>query len=109
MGAFADERGLMKKPIRYLNSGYKARRIAVITPLLKFWLDHGVVLQKVHRVVQWSDEACFEAFAAKVTENRRLGDADSLFAFLGEMWKLVGNAAYGKTITNKHEQRQTKL
>ncbi|CAG5134448.1 unnamed protein product, partial [Candidula unifasciata] len=47
----------------------------------------------------------FSVMARRLTQylmtNKRLGDSDSSKALTGEAMKLLGNAAYGETLTNK--------
>ena len=45
MKRFAEENGLLKKPRRMLISSYFGEKILLTTPLAKWYLDHGLVLE----------------------------------------------------------------
>ena len=47
----------------------------------------------------------FKGFMDKVTNERRKGDDDLKYAIIAEMWKLVGNSAFGRTGMNKSKHR----
>jgi hypothetical protein len=49
----------------------------------------------------------FKKFAEKVSEERRKGDVDKKYAIIAEMWKLVGNSAFGRTGMNKSKFNET--
>ena len=53
MQAFAEQHDIMTRPQRTLISSYKGDKILLGTPLLKFYLDPGLVVSRVHRAVQW--------------------------------------------------------
>jgi hypothetical protein len=44
-----------------------------------------------------------QKFADSVSDARRAGDANPDLALLADTSKLIGNSAYGKTITNKEK------
>lgn len=45
--------GLSKKPRRLLVGGMKARQMLLATPLLKWYLEHGMKVTKVYQVVEF--------------------------------------------------------
>ena len=69
-------------------------------PLLEWYLDHGAVLTKVHRTINYVEGKPFVWFVDEVTAARRMGDADKSKALLAEIFKLLGNSAPGKMIEN---------
>ena len=66
------------------------------SPLLKWYLDHGLKIRAVHRTVDYVPQKAFKRFVEKVTENRRKVDQNTDLALLAEVFKLLGNSAYGK-------------
>lgn len=66
------------------------------SPLLKWHLDHGLKIRAVHRTVDYVPQKAFKRFVEKVTENRRKVDQNTELALLAEVFKLLGNSAYGK-------------
>lgn len=100
MQQIAEENGRLKKPEDALIGSYFGKEIWLMTPLLKFYHDHGLKITKIHEVVQFDGVKVFEWFGQTVTEHRKQGDADKNKAILAEVFKLLGNSAYGKCITN---------
>ena len=73
-----------------------AETIMLYAPLLKWYLDHGLKIRAVHRTVDYVPQKAFKRFVEKVTENRRKVDQNTELALLAEVFKLLGNSAYGK-------------
>jgi len=75
-----------------------AERMLVYTPLLRWYVNHGAVVTKVSRTIDYETGKIFTWFVEQVTEARRTGDVDRSKALLTEVFKLLGNSAYGKLI-----------
>ena len=75
------------------------------TELLKWYLEHGLIVSNITYAVRYIRKAPFQEFAEQVSRERRAGDANPDHKVRGEMMKLNGNSSYGKCITNflKHE------
>ena len=76
----------------------KARQLLIATPLLKWYLDHGLEVTKIYQVVEFKPQRCFYQFVQDVSDARRQGDSDPSKAILADTRKLEGNASYGVTI-----------
>ena len=76
----------------------------VYSHLLKWYLEHGVVVTRVYREINYKREKPFQWFVDEVTEARRMGDTDENKALLADIFKLLGNSAYGKTIEDVTRQ-----
>ena len=108
MRRYCERLNKLRKPTRSLISSHKADRILLITPLLKYYLELGLQVSKIHYVVSFPDHRpCFQEFANKVCDARRRGDQDPDSDILANTFKLVGNSAYGKITMNKTKQLQT--
>ena len=108
MRRYCEKNKKLTKPTRLLISSHKADRVLLITPLLKYYLELGLRVTKVHYTVHFPDhKPCFRAFADKVCEARRQGDKDPDSEVLANTFKLVGNSAYGKITMNKTKQTDT--
>ena len=92
---------LSLRPRKLLVGGMRAERIMLSTPLLQWYLKHGLEVTEVHEMVEFSGKRCFEAFVDRVTEARRAGDRDSDIQLLSETMKLISNSAFGSCIMNK--------
>lgn len=62
----------------------------------------------VHRTIDHVSQKIFTWFVNKVTENRRKGDQNPELALLAEVFKLLGNSAYGKLIEVLERQTTVK-
>ena len=109
MQAFATPRGP-------LIGSYRSDKILLGTPLLKFYLDEGLVVTCVHMAVHWCSHPWLEPFADSVSTSRRAADADPEQKILGETAKLVGNAGFGRFMMDvvrhqevKYEQDDSKV
>ena len=103
-----EEHNLSRKPRRLLVGGMKAERLLLLSPLLKWYIQHGLLVTKTHQVVEYSKMACFTEFGRQVTEARREGDKDSTKQVFALLSKLIGNFAFGGTIINKEKHRTIK-
>lgn len=81
--------------------GMRARQILLATPLLKWYLEHGMVVTKIYQVIEFTPQRCFREFVKEVSDNRRLGDAHPDKAIIAETSKLHGNGGYGGTIMDQ--------
>ena len=99
----------MSRPRRSLNSSMVGEKILLATPLLGWYLEHGLEVTRVHQVIKYTPKPCFKPFGDAVSNAHRAGDADSSKAIIVDTMKLVGNSSYGKTITNKEQHRQVKF
>ena len=75
-----------------------AKKILLYAPLLVWYLNRGLKLTAVYRTIEYEPREIFSWFVNEVANNRRKGDADKDKALLAEVFKLLGNSAYGKFI-----------
>ena len=78
------------------------------TPLLKWYLDHGLEVTKIHQVIEFKPQRCFHQFVQEVSDARRHGDSDESKAILADTCKLLGNASYGSTIMDQEKFQSLK-
>ena len=103
-----EQEGLNTHPRRLLVGGMKAEKILLATPLLKWYLDHGMKVTRVYQVVEFNALACFKSFVNDVTEARRAGDERPEMEIIGATMKLIGNSGYGSVIMDKTKHRDIK-
>ena len=89
MKAYAEEHNIMAQPRRSLIGSMKGEKILLATPLLKWYLEHGLEVTKVHQVIEFTPEPCFKPFGDAVSDARRAGDADPSKAIIADTMKLV--------------------
>ena len=84
-----------------------AKKILLYAPLLQWYLNNGLKLTAVYRTIDYESRKIFEWFVKEVADNRRKGDADKDKALLAEVFKPLGNSAYGKFIEAVERQNKT--
>ena len=108
MRQYAEENDIMSTPRRMLIGSYRGEKILLATPLLRWYLAHGLVVDRVYQIVEYSPKPCFRDFGESVSASRRAGDEDPDKAIIADTMKLLGNSAYGKTVTNIDRHRNVK-
>ena len=108
MRQYAEENDIMSTPRRMLIGSNRGEKILLATPLLRWYLAHGLVVDRVYQIVEYSPKPCFRDFGESVSASRRAGDEDPDKAIIADTMKLLGNSAYGKTVTNIDRHRNVK-
>ena len=85
----------------------KAKKVLLYAPFLKWYHVHGLKITAVHRTIDYMPRKIFNWFVQKVANMRRKGHVEAEKALLAEIYKLLGNNAYGKFI--EAVERQTKV
>ena len=105
MRQYAEEHNILTKPRRMLVGSYSGDKILLTTPLLRWYIAHGLVVDHVYQVIEYEAKPCFQHFGESVSAARRAGDADPGKAIIADTMKLLGNSGYGKTVTNVDRHR----
>ena len=105
MRQYAEEHDIMSTPRRMLVGSYHGEKILLATPLLRWYLAHGLVVDRVYQIVEYERKPCFRPFGDSVSAARRADDTDPDKSIIADTMKLLGNSAYGKTVTNVDRHR----
>ena len=62
MKNYAEEGRLLSQPRKMLISSFTLQNGKLITPLLLFHLQMGLVVTKIHRFVEYTAKKCFDSF-----------------------------------------------
>ena len=101
MREFAMTHDILSQPQKSLIGSFYGKKILVLTSLLKWYLQHGLIVSDIYQVIQFRGYNCFTNFAESVCNMRREADSDGSKKIIADTAKLCGNVIYGATITDK--------
>ena len=105
MRDFAEKFNFLKRPQRYLVGSLRGEKILLLTELLRWYMEKGMAVTKVYKVLEYERMPLFRKFGASVTAARRAGDADASLKLFADTNKLIGNSAYGKLCQDKSKHK----
>ena len=80
---------LFERPWKLLVGGMQASKICIASELLKWCLEHGLLVNRIFQVVECTPKRCFKEFMEEVSDARRAGEEDPILA---DTMKLLGNS-----------------
>ena len=95
---FLPERKKIEKCNKFICDFHDKKNYVVHLKTLKQSLNHGLMLKKVHRVIQFNQKAWLKPYIDMNTELRKEAKTD----FEKNFFKLMNNAVFGKTVENGH-------
>ena len=91
-----------------LISSFILQNGTLITPLLLFYLQLGLVVTIIHRFVEYTPKKCFKSFVQAAVVARKKGDENPNSSVVAETMKLLANSSYGYQIMNRSRHTVTK-
>ena len=108
MKSYAEEERLLSQPRKLLISSFTSQNGTLITFLLFFYLQLGLVCTKIHRFVECTPKKCFNSLVQSVVDARRQGDENPNSSVVAETMKLLANSSYGYQIMDRSRHTVTK-
>ena len=102
---FLAERKKNKKYNKLICTIHDKENYVVHIRALKQALSYRLILKKVHRVIQFNQEACFKPYTDMNTELKTNAKND----FEKDFFKLMNNSVFGKTMKNVRKHKDIKL
>ena len=102
---FLPERMVINKTKKLFCKLHNKKNYVAHINVLKQALDHGLKLKKVHRVIEFEQEAWLKKYLDFNTGLRMKATND----FEKDFFKLMNNAVFGKTMENVRKHRDIKL
>ena len=100
MKKLAKEQGHLPRARKCLIGSYFGEKILLATPLLKWYLEQGLIVTEIFQAIEFKPKTCFTELGNEVTFHRSNADSNANLAMKGELFKLLGNSYYGKCITD---------
>jgi len=90
---------------RKLIATLKGENLVIKSTRLKWIVNHGYIITKIHNVIGAIPRRIFEGFMNWVSDERRKGDIDQKYAIIADCCKTIGNSSFGRTAvdTTKHK------
>ena len=102
---FLPKRMKINKCSKLVCNLYDKNNYVVNIRSLKQVLNHGLILKKIHRVIQFNQKAWLKEYIDMNTELRKQAKND----FEIDFFKLMNNSVFGKTMENVKKHRDIKL
>ena len=108
MKNYVEEERLFSQPRKMLISSFTLQNGTLITPLLLFYLQLGLVCTKIHRFVEYTPKKGFNSFVQSAVDARRQGDQNPNSSVIAETMTLLVNSSYGYQIMERSRHTVTK-
>ena len=90
------DRKLIGKEKKLILEFYDKERYVIHHEMLKLYLEQGIITTKVHKIITFDESDWLKKYIDFNTQQRSLAKT----SFEKNIWKLMNNSFYGKTIEN---------
>ena len=98
MKNYAEGERLLFQPRKMLISRFTSQNGTVITPLLLFYSQLGLVCTKIHRFVEYTSNKCFNSFVQSAVDTKRQGEENPKTNVVAGTTKLLDSNSCGYQI-----------
>ena len=102
---FLSERMEVNKSKKFVCNLFNKKKYVAHINTLKQALNHGLKLKKIHRVIEFNQEAWLKPYIDINPESKKLAKND----FEKDLFKLMNNSVFGKTMENIRKHRDIRL
>ena len=102
---FLPERMEIKKCKKLVCNLHNKKKYVVHIRSLNQALNHGLILKKVHRIIEFNQEAWLKSYIEMNTELRKMAEND----FEKDFFNFMNNAVFGKSMEDVRKHRDIKL
>ena len=96
MRQYAEEHDILTKSRVMLVGSFRGVKILLATPLLRWYLAHGLVVDRVYQIIEYEPNPCFRRFGESVSTARRAGDEYPDKAIIADMMNYSAIRAMGR-------------
>ena len=96
MKGICERYAYLKKPRRTLISSFFGEQVLLTTSQIKWYINHGLVVDKITTFYKFERKYPFVQFADDTINARRAADDGTGTAVKGTIQKLKGNSGYGE-------------
>ena len=108
MKNYAEEQRLLSQHRKMLISSFTLQNGTLISPLLLFYLQLGLVCTKIHCFVEYIPKKCFNSFVQSAVDARRQSDENPNSRVVAETMKLLANSSYCYQFMDRSRRTVTK-
>ena len=101
MKKFVKKTNSVKNPVPCLLLSYFTKKALMLTAQVQWYLEHGMIIDKIHTVYTFKPEKCFDPFVSDIADARRAGDLDPTKKVISDLSKYLGNASIGKSLLQR--------